>query len=404
MKVYLVLISSVLSFCNKVNAGLAPPRESLVNIDSLRSGSLVDRSTIAFHQITSKPFHRPKVLNVIGDDEDALKGPIGQEVHHLSQSQTNSRLSFDTRLESLIEISANPTGLSDTGVLANNCAPINTFPTRQSDPMIEGWALPLVKNKTISLRDDPQKEYVYEPREISFRVNSNKLIGSGYWMNCYHAEMIINRQLSKMIAKRNKLDVNNRLEFYLKQAQLYFYASKVLYDFKQVIIASPDFGNEDKALIAPLRFVENFVVLSDNSHDKLNDLKINQDCWFFEEELVGEYLKYVGNEDFASSWVKNPSDDDFSTIENPTKLGIALQAFTHWHFDQNEGSAVLGDLQGSGSVLTDPAMVDINHEWHNGNTGVDGIKGFVKTHKCNRWCTQLGLPTDLSYPIHQNWK
>lgn len=84
-----------------------------------------------------------------------------------------------------------------------------------------------------------------------------------------------------------------------------------------------------------------------------------QDCWFFEEELVGDYLKYVGNEDFSSSWAKNPSDDDFSTVDQPTKLGLALQGFTHWHFDQNAGSAVLGDLQGSGSVLTDPAMVDL---------------------------------------------
>lgn len=119
--------------------------------------------------------------------------------------------------------------------------------------MIEGWALPLVKHKIPYLKNSLPQELVYEPKEISFRVNLNSLIGSGYWMNCYHAQVIMNNDFLNMVAKRDRWDLNNNLEFYLKQSQLYFHAREVLSDFQKVIRASSAFGKEDKALIAPLR-------------------------------------------------------------------------------------------------------------------------------------------------------
>ncbi|EGG02828.1 uncharacterized protein MELLADRAFT_109867 [Melampsora larici-populina 98AG31] len=280
MKVYLVLIVSVLNPYHKVNAGFAPPRDSeslLSTIDSLQGGSLGN----------------PKTLDLIDRDEEEVKGST-QEVYDLSQPEINSRIPLATRLESTIKPSRNRISLSDTRVLANSCAPISTFPTRQAHPLIEGWSLTLVKNKTQIPKDVSHIKYVYKPKEILFRVNLNNLIGTGYWMKCYDAEVMINHQVLRMVAKRNRLDHlphHHQLESYLKQSQLYFYACKVLIDFQQVIKTSNDFGKEDKALIAPLRFVENFVVIPDKGYDQIDNMKDIQDCWFFEEELIGEYLK-----------------------------------------------------------------------------------------------------------------
>jgi hypothetical protein len=88
------------------------------------------------------------------------------------------------------------------------------------------------------------------------------------------------------------------------------------------------------------------IVGTEESHmDLKND---SSNLWIFEEELIGEYVKYVGNNNF--------------TIETKKKgdpLHQMLHAMTHYDLNENAGRSFVCDLQGVGSTLTDPAVIDL---------------------------------------------
>lgn len=67
--------------------------------------------------------------------------------------------------------------------------------------------------------------------------------------------------------------------------------------------------------------------------------------WFFEEELIGEFVKYVDNE-------------DFSEPRNPTTLHRALSTLVHFDFEKNDQNGMICDFQGVNGILTDPAVID----------------------------------------------
>lgn len=54
---------------------------------------------------------------------------------------------------------------------------------------------------------------------------------------------------------------------------------------------------------------------------------------------------------------------------------------------------IIVDIQGVGNVLTDPLIhcVDKKRFQSNGNFGYEGILRFFMTHKCNKYCKNLGL-------------
>lgn len=70
------------------------------------------------------------------------------------------------------------------------------------------------------------------------------------------------------------------------------------------------------------------------------------DYWFFEEELHGNYVKYVGN-------------DDFTVKKKRNALHSMMHALVHFDLECNGGRSFLCDLQGVDATLTDPAVVDL---------------------------------------------
>lgn len=68
--------------------------------------------------------------------------------------------------------------------------------------------------------------------------------------------------------------------------------------------------------------------------------------WLFEEELEGDFVKYVSNVDFN---IKEPGN----------QLHEMLHALTHYDLDKNSGRSFICDLQGVGTTLTDPAVIDL---------------------------------------------
>ncbi|KAJ6472440.1 kinase-like domain-containing protein, partial [Mycena sanguinolenta] len=74
-----------------------------------------------------------------------------------------------------------------------------------------------------------------------------------------------------------------------------------------------------------------------------------------------------------------------------------IHAFTHYIFGYSGGELVFADLQGTptpvrgndGLVLFDPMTHTEAGGSGLGDFGVEGIETFIKTHKCNRLCTEL---------------
>ena len=78
------------------------------------------------------------------------------------------------------------------------------------------------------------------------------------------------------------------------------------------------------------------------------------------------------------------------------------QAFSHFSYECSKGKQLVCDLQGvwnpdDGFVLTDPVVhyVSSRGKRHkNGATdkGLEGVKRFFNTHKCNALCAKMKLP------------
>jgi hypothetical protein len=73
--------------------------------------------------------------------------------------------------------------------------------------------------------------------------------------------------------------------------------------------------------------------------------------YFLESALNGHYVKYCSNVNFAVT-----SDQDGMDVQN---LWI-MDAFSHWSFADSNGERLICDLQGVGSTLTDPQIIDVD--------------------------------------------
>ena len=71
--------------------------------------------------------------------------------------------------------------------------------------------------------------------------------------------------------------------------------------------------------------------------------------YFLEAALPGNYVKYLGNIDFSV-----PSHQPGMDIDN---LSL-MNAFTHWSYINSNGKRLICDLQGAGSIITDPQVID----------------------------------------------
>ncbi|KDO22631.1 hypothetical protein SPRG_21115 [Saprolegnia parasitica CBS 223.65] len=111
-------------------------------------------------------------------------------------------------------------------------------------------------------------------------------------------------------------------------------------------------------------------------------------CWYevkgrplftAEPHISGEYHKYNSN----GGWVQTPMNDHVATA----------QAFSHFTHVHTLGKLMVVDLQGVGSIYTDPQLHTLNgNAYGHGNLGVAGMLSFLETHRCNHICRALQLP------------
>lgn len=111
------------------------------------------------------------------------------------------------------------------------------------------------------------------------------------------------------------------------------------------------------------------------------------ECLSLEPFLQGKYVKYNSN----CGYVSNDHCAD--------ECNQAAQAFSHFTFERSKGLFLVSDLQGTGYVLTDPAIQTrdpIRFKLTGTNFGEEGFKFFFSTHECNHICGKLKLMSDAS--------
>ncbi|RLN73694.1 hypothetical protein BBJ28_00025247, partial [Nothophytophthora sp. Chile5] len=97
-----------------------------------------------------------------------------------------------------------------------------------------------------------------------------------------------------------------------------------------------------------------------------------------EPYIDGKYEKYNNN----NGWV----------AEKSLTLGDTAQAFSHFTWQSTYGQHMVVDLQGVGSVFTDPQIHSLQEaKFGKGNLSTAGMTAFFSTHKCNQVCRALDL-------------
>ena len=100
-----------------------------------------------------------------------------------------------------------------------------------------------------------------------------------------------------------------------------------------------------------------------------------------EDYLEGNFQKYISN----SGWVR-----PHCTTEYPS-----MPAFAHWSWVNTRGRRLVCDLQGvlnnDGYILTDPAILSLQHAYGATDLAVHGMGLFFMTHQCTSICRSLNI-------------
>jgi hypothetical protein len=93
-----------------------------------------------------------------------------------------------------------------------------------------------------------------------------------------------------------------------------------------------------------------------------------------ERHVEGEYVKYNDNWSWCDEKRNTP------------------QAFSHFTWEASGNKLLICDLQGVGDCWTDPQIHTIDGKGYGkGNAGLQGVRQFMKQHKCNSICRALKL-------------
>ncbi|KAG7397189.1 hypothetical protein PHYBOEH_001128 [Phytophthora boehmeriae] len=97
-----------------------------------------------------------------------------------------------------------------------------------------------------------------------------------------------------------------------------------------------------------------------------------------EPYIKGVFKKYNNN----NGWI------------NPGRLELndTAQAFSHFTWEKTLGQLMVVDLQGVGSIFTDPQIHSLaDDQFGCGNLSNAGMKAFFASHECNSVCKELGF-------------
>ncbi|KAH9822545.1 hypothetical protein DFH28DRAFT_882006 [Melampsora americana] len=144
------------------------------------------------------------------------------------------------------------TSFGNTHELARSAKEILPYPPRPIAIWNEGWLLSLITKN---------RDAVFKPVAISFRVDRASLIGVGRFMQCYKAELLMDNQVHHVVAKQTLGD-HCPLGHYQRQAQTYVHVEGIIERFKANVLSNEKFTHLEKDLVKTLRLTSNSLCTS----------------------------------------------------------------------------------------------------------------------------------------------
>lgn len=196
-----------------------------------------------------------------------------------------------------------------------------------------------------------------------------------------------------MVAKEsNKIqtsDETQKEKFHETFCKVQLKAYKLAGEFNKTVKKTPALRpiEDEVCLPPPIHFLNCYVYEYEKNYIKCG--------YLVENYLKGKFTKYSNNMGYVKTRI----------IEISLQIGKVymtdfLHAFSHWIYYTSAQSMIVCDLQGVLDLegrnpvfkLTDPAIVTRRKTYGKTDMGMNGIRAFCRTHKCNDVCKGLGLP------------
>ncbi|PLW16344.1 hypothetical protein PCANC_21157 [Puccinia coronata f. sp. avenae] len=187
---------------------------------------------------------------------------------------------------------------------------------------------------------------------ITIKIDTNRIIGQGSMRIAYFAQVKTDSKnggpprITNWVAKQQYRDSFAQIKPHATDARMYEACGHLLQEYQHVIdqCTSNLLTTELKQKASAFELVRHCVIFT-------GDQGSPTDVYFLESALNGHYVKYCSNVNFAVT-----SDQDGMDVQN---LWI-MDAFSHWSFADSNGERLICDLQGVGSTLTDPQIIDVD--------------------------------------------
>ncbi|PLW53152.1 hypothetical protein PCANC_11322 [Puccinia coronata f. sp. avenae] len=242
-------------------------------------------------------------------------------------------------------------------------------------------------NSEISIQQiNPFLQRFHQPKATTvpeiFKIDHNSIVGEGSMRRAYSAQI---KTKSRRGGAPRITNWVAKVRYHNRFPNIKLHATDArMQDYQGVIAKSPS-----NLLTTALRqkakafnIVRHCVIFTGEETSP-------SEVYFLEASLPGQYVKYLSNVNFSVTSRQPGMDIDNLSIMN---------GFTHWSYVASRGNTLVCDLQGVGSTITDPQIVDRNHVlWGDGNNATRGIQQFLENHICNDVCRalKLGSPKDI---------
>lgn len=110
----------------------------------------------------------------------------------------------------------------------------------------------------------------------------------------------------------------------------------------------------------------------------------DQEYFAVEKFIDGSFSKYINNTGLVCE-------------EGTSVIHKKAECLTHYSYEKSSRKLMLLDIQGSEYTLYDPEIASVSLQANEeylfgaGNLTSNAIKSFIKSHKCNMFCTYVGL-------------
>ncbi|KNF05593.1 hypothetical protein PSTG_01403 [Puccinia striiformis f. sp. tritici PST-78] len=218
---------------------------------------------------------------------------------------------------------------------------------------------------------------------LTLSVDKTTTTGTGSMRVAYPARVKTiledgTENITHWVAKERFIDTFPSVINHATDARMYQAFALLLQEFKRVIsiTINPLLTQSLRQKAAAFDLVQYSVAV-------IGDINTPTEVYFLEALLQGPYVKYSNNINFDIS--RNQKRMDTENLE-------LMDAFTHWSYVQSHGQCLVCDLQGVGTNVMDPQIVDMEDKcFADGNTSDEGIQQFLEHHRCNKVCHTIGL-------------